>query len=159
MLIRHAEAVHDAEAYAVDNFSGGEKGMGKLSELVERDYEAELVIITEAGGRLWPRWVGLAVGLSILWVFDELFWKPWTKRDAFWATCFVIIAPVVGKVWEQYNAAAKMRHQREVRMEVKLDTLLRLLKYNDDECVSSARPRRWPDTRHPSSTRRWSGVA
>lgn len=40
--------------------------MGKLSELVKPDYDAEVEIIREAGGSLWPRWIGLAARGDLL---------------------------------------------------------------------------------------------
>ena len=105
--------------------------MGKLSELVKRDYDAEVEIIREAGGSLWPRWIGLSIAFVVILGIGLIFGDPWSKRDIAFAMIFIVGAPFVERIWERYKVAAEMRHQRQVRVEVKLDTLLGLINIKD----------------------------
>ena len=107
--------------------------MGKLSDLVMRDYDEEVKIIKEAGGRLWPKLIGVGGLAAAMWGWDQFFGTPWRKRDALFLLIFVIAGSFVVRAWERHKVAAEMRHQREVRVEVKLDALLGLVNIKDDE--------------------------
>jgi hypothetical protein len=107
--------------------------MGKLSDLVRRDYDDEVTIISEAGGRLWPKWTGLAIGMAVLWTLALVFGDPWSNRDIGGGIVFLIGWPFVERYWERYKVAARMRHEREVRMEMKLNALLGLVNIKDEE--------------------------
>lgn len=105
--------------------------MGKLSELVERDYNKEKRIIREAGGNLWLIGLGVAFILAFLCGVDWLTNNPWTKKDLYWALVVVIVFPFIIRFCERYRAATEMRHKREVRVEIKLDALLGLVNIKD----------------------------
>jgi hypothetical protein len=105
--------------------------MGKLSELVKRDYDAEVEIIRKAGGNIWLIGLMGAFFFVVMWVFDEFVGKPWTKNEICYAMVAVVAYPFITRAWERYKVAAKMRHQREVRVEVKLDALLGLVNIDD----------------------------
>jgi len=100
--------------------------MESISELVKQDYDAEVEIIKEAGGNLWPKRIGLAIGVAAIWGVSLLFGDSWSTREICVAILFVIAAPFVEQVWQRYKVAAQMRHEREIRTEVKLDALLQL---------------------------------
>ncbi|MGA8160486.1 MAG: hypothetical protein WA374_01655 [Acidobacteriaceae bacterium] len=106
--------------------------MGKLSELVRRDYEEEIKIIREAGGRLWPKWVALAIGIAVVWGIGLLLGSSWSKSDIAFGVLFVIAVPYFEQLWERYKVGARMRHEREIRMEVKLNALLGLVNITED---------------------------
>jgi hypothetical protein len=105
--------------------------MAKLSELVRRDYEEEVKIISEAGGRLWPKWIGYGLALAGMLGLGLLFGGPWSNRDIAVGIVCVVVAPFGERLWERYKVATRMRHEREVRMEVKLDALLGLVNIKD----------------------------
>ena len=108
--------------------------MGELSERVMRDYSAEVEVIKEAGGSLWPKWIGMAIGVGAIWALSQFSGDSWSKRDICLGIIFVIAAPPLEQVWERHKVAAQMKHQREVRMELKLDALLGFIKIEDIEC-------------------------
>jgi hypothetical protein len=105
--------------------------MGKLAELVKRDYDEEVDIIRQAGGNLWLRGVGIAFGFVVLWVFELFFGDPWTKRETAFAIIAIVAYPFVHRAWQRHKVAAEMRHEREVRVEVKVDALLGLVNIKD----------------------------
>jgi ABC-type polysaccharide/polyol phosphate export permease len=105
--------------------------MGKLSELVRRDYDAEVEIIRKARGNLWLIGSMAAFFLAVMWVFDEFFRKPWTQSEIGYAMIAVVAYPFITRAWERYKVAAQMRHQREVRIETKLHALLGLVNIED----------------------------
>jgi hypothetical protein len=107
--------------------------MASLSDLVERDYDEEIKIIQEAGGNLWLTGLGTAFILAVMCGCDWLFNNPWTKKDFAGAIAFVVVFPFVIRFWERHKVAAEMRHEREVRMEVKLNVLLGLVKISSDD--------------------------
>lgn len=107
--------------------------MKTLSELVDQDYKEEVEIIRETGN-VW--WQGVAVGVVLIaiWLFDTfLFGRPWDMKDVDCALIAVFGLPYIARAWERHEVAAKMRHEREVRMEVKLDALLGLINLKKDE--------------------------
>ena len=55
--------------------------MADLSELVKQDYDAEVEIIKETGGSLWPKWVGLAIGVGVMSDVGLLLGESFSKRD------------------------------------------------------------------------------
>ncbi|MGD0891954.1 MAG: hypothetical protein ABR923_10500, partial [Terracidiphilus sp.] len=105
--------------------------MGRLSELVKRDFEEEVKVIEEAGRNLWVSGFGMAIILAIMWGFDLLFREPWTKKEIGCAMICVIVFPFIDRAWERHKVAARIRHEREVRVELKLDALLGLVNIND----------------------------
>ena len=107
--------------------------MGEISDRVMHDYNTEVGIIKEAGGSLWPKWIGMAIGIGAIWGLALLFGDAWTKRQIVVAIVFIIAAPPIERVWERYKVAMQMRHQREIRMEAKLDALLGFVKIDDVE--------------------------
>jgi hypothetical protein len=109
--------------------------MGKLSELVDRDYKEELEIIKAAGTPLWPMGVGFALFLAFLCVLNFFFAKPWDRRDFELALAIIVVGPFINRVWERHKVAAQMRHERQVRVEAKLDALLGLVNIKDDHRV------------------------
>lgn len=120
--------------YAADNFSDGENGsMPTLSELVKQDYDAEVEIIRNAGGNLWITGLAAALFAIVTWAFDLFLGEPWNKREESLALIAVVAFPIINREWERHKVSAEMRHEREVRMEMKLNTLLGLVKIEDDE--------------------------
>jgi hypothetical protein len=107
--------------------------MGKLSELVDRDYDEEVKIIRETGGNLWVQGLVMGFVLAVMWGFDLFLNKPWTKNEICYGILFVIAFPFADRVWERYKVAAQMRHHRAVRVELKLDALLGLINIKDVE--------------------------
>ena len=107
--------------------------MGKLAELVKRDYDEEVEIIRKAGGNLWLQGLGAAFGFAILWVFDRFFGDPWSKRETAFAIISIVAYPFIYRVWQRHEIAAEMRHEREVRVEAKVDALLGLVDIKDAE--------------------------
>jgi hypothetical protein len=106
--------------------------MGKLSELVKRDYDLEVQVIKEAGN-LWSAGFGLVIVLGGMWGFDFLFREPWTRREIAFAMISVVVFPFIQRAWERHKVAAKMRHEREIRVEAKVDALLGLVNTKDSE--------------------------
>ena len=104
-----------------------------LSKLVKIHLEEEVKIIRDAGGRLWPKWVGLTILCAFLWVVGLFFGEPWEERDFGLAFIFVLVGPFVEQAWARYQVAAQMRHEQEVRIELKLDVLLGLVHVEDVE--------------------------
>ena len=116
------------------NFSDGESElMATLSELVAKDYDEEVEIIRDAGGRIWPTALGMAFVLAIMCVLDFFFSKPWSKQDVCFAILFAVVSPFLIRAWERHKVAAQMRHEREVRVEVKVNALLGLVKFDKNE--------------------------
>ena len=108
--------------------------MGKLSELIEREYAVELEIIKDAGTNIWLTGIGLTVGIALVWAMDTFLWgEPWSKRAISWAILFIVVCPFVLRAWERHKVAAGMRHEREVRVDIKLDALLGLVNIKDSE--------------------------
>jgi hypothetical protein len=104
--------------------------MGKLSELVKQDYDAEVEIVKNTGN-LWPTGIGTAVGLGAIWVLDFFIGQPWSKREIGFAMLFVLVFPFCKRAWDRHEVAAKMRHEREIRIEAKVDALLGLINIKD----------------------------
>lgn len=97
--------------------------MEKLSEIVRRDYDQEMGVIKEAGS-LWGVGTALAVGALVLWGIDLLSGRPWTSQDCYRAIIGVLGLPFIDREWERYKVSVRMRREREIRMEAKLDALL-----------------------------------
>jgi hypothetical protein len=106
--------------------------MGKLSELVKRDYDLEVQVIKDAGN-LWLAGFGLVIVLVVMWGFDFLFGKPWGRREIALAMISVVVFPFIERAWERHKVAAKMRHEREIRVEAKVDALLGLVNIKNSE--------------------------
>jgi hypothetical protein len=105
--------------------------MPTLSELVKIDFDEEVKIINEAGGRLWPKMLGLTIVCCFIWGLGLFLGKPWDESDIWIAISIVIGMPFLERAWERYQVAALMRHEREVRVELKLDVLLGLVHVED----------------------------
>ena len=104
---------------------------GKLSELVKRDYDEEVKIIQDAGGNLWLTGLGAGLLFVFMWGIAFFFREPWTPEDISYAIIAVVAFPFIIRAWERHKVAAEMRHQREVRVEVKLNALLGLVNIED----------------------------
>ncbi len=104
---------------------------GKLSELVKRDYDEEVKIIQDAGGNLWLTGLGAGLLFVLMWGIAFFFREPWTQEDISYAIIAVVAFPFTIRAWERHKVAAEMRHQRQVRVEVKLDSLLGLVNIED----------------------------
>jgi hypothetical protein len=107
--------------------------MATLSELVSKDYDEEVEIIRDAGGNLWLTGLGTAFFFAVMFVTDVILREPWTKRGIAGAILCVIACPFIIRAWERHRVAAVMRHEREVRVEVKLNALLGLVKFDENE--------------------------
>lgn len=107
--------------------------MASLSEFVRQDYDEEVKCIREAGGSLWPVGLGAALFFAVMWGVDLLFREPWTKQEIGGAMICVVAFPFISRAWERHKVAAKMRHEREVRVEVKLNALLGLITIKEDD--------------------------
>lgn len=105
--------------------------MGQLSELVKRDYDDEVEIIRKAGGNLWLTGLAVAFCFAFMWLVDWFFMQPWSRQEIGGAMIGVICFSFIYRAWERYKIATKMRHQREVRMEAKLDALLGIVKIEE----------------------------
>jgi hypothetical protein len=105
--------------------------MGKLSELVKRDYDEEVKIIRDAGGHLWLTGLGAAFFFAVMWGVDLLFRDAWSQREIGYAIICVLASPFIIRTWERHRVAEQMRHERQVRVEVKLDALLGLVNIED----------------------------
>ena len=105
--------------------------MGKLSELAKRDYDEEAKIIREAGGR--PRLLGLGMtfGVGLIWALNLFFGEPWTRKEIGFAIIIIFVYPFINREWERHKVAKEMRHEREIRIELKLDSLLGLVNITD----------------------------
>jgi hypothetical protein len=97
--------------------------MGRLSDLVKKDYELECAVIRDTG-KVVPIGIGIAVGIAVLWLVDMLRGSPWKNDDYGIALLAIVFWPLAVRGWERHKVRQEMRHQREVRMEVKLDGLL-----------------------------------
>lgn len=106
--------------------------MGKLSELVKQDYDAEVEVVKDTGN-LWPTGIGCAIGLAVIWGLDSLLGAPWSKREIAFGMIFVVVFPFINRAWEQYKVSAQMRHEREIRIEAKVDALLGIINIKDEE--------------------------
>jgi hypothetical protein len=107
--------------------------MGKLAELVKQDYDEEVKIIREAGGNLWLQGLGMAFCFVVLRVFDLFLGDPWSNRETAFAIIAIVAYPFIHRGWQRHEVAAKMRHEREVRVEAKVDALLGLVNIKDAE--------------------------
>jgi hypothetical protein len=106
--------------------------MGKLSELVKRDYDLELKVIRDTGN-LWGPGIGAAVGVVFFWGLDFVFGRNWSDRDIGFAIIFIFSSPFINRGWERHKVAAQMRHEREIRVEAKVDALLGLVNIKDEQ--------------------------
>ena len=106
--------------------------MGKLSELVKRDYDLEVQVVKDTGN-LWSAGFGLVIVLGVMWGFDFLFRKPWSRHEIASAVAVVVVLPFIQRAWERHKVAAQMRHEREIRVEAKVDALLGLVNIKDSE--------------------------
>ncbi|MGA7158910.1 MAG: hypothetical protein WBY53_18845 [Acidobacteriaceae bacterium] len=106
--------------------------MGKLSELARRDYNLEAKVIEDAGNRLWAVGIGIAIVLAIMCGFDYFFGRAWDRLDFSLALATVVIGPFVNRAWERHSVATRMRHEREIRVELKVDALLGLVNIEDE---------------------------
>ncbi len=98
--------------------------MSKLLDLIDQDYKAEVEIIRKTGN-IWGFGVSIGIGLVVIWLIDTfLFGDPWDKRDFSLAMITVIALPFIARAWERHKVATKMRHEREIRVEAKVDALL-----------------------------------
>jgi hypothetical protein len=111
----------------------GAASMGRLFDLVSREYEEEVRIISEVGGSLWLKRLALAIALIIACGIGMLFGDPWSMKEIACGILFAIAFPFVQRLWQRYKVAAEMRHHREIRMETKLDALLGIVKIEEDE--------------------------
>jgi uncharacterized membrane protein len=107
--------------------------MGKLSELVKRDYDLEVRVIKDAGNNLWATGIGITLLLAVICVFDYFFSKAWDRWDFSFALIAIGAGPFVNRAWERHRVSAQMRHEREIRVEVKVDALLGLVNIKDGE--------------------------
>ena len=107
--------------------------MAKLSVNAKRDYDEELKVIRETGslrhGALFA-----AILLCISFGPEYLSRDPskFNKHDFGYGVIAAVCYPFASRAWERYRVAAIMRHQREIRIETKLDALLGLLESRDD---------------------------
>jgi hypothetical protein len=106
--------------------------MSKLAEFVERDYKLELEVIKDAGNNLWAVGLGISFFLAFLCGCDYLFGRPWDSKEFAFAILGVFVGPFINRAWERHEVAARMQHEREVRIEVKLDALLGLINVKDE---------------------------
>ena len=68
--------------------------MGKLSELVKRDYDEGQLEVIKDTGNIWVTGVVLIVALFVFWITDHFLWdEPWSKRDIGWAIISVLVGP------------------------------------------------------------------
>ena len=105
--------------------------MGRLSDLVEKDYKLECDVIRDTG-KLVPLGIGVAVGLAVLWLVNTLLGSPWRDRgDYISAVLVIFVVPLASRTWDRHKIRQEMRHQREVRMEIKLDALLGIVNIQD----------------------------
>ena len=104
--------------------------MATLSELVKQDYDAEIMVIKETG-ELWSTGIIIAIFAIVMWGSALLFNDHWRKDEIVFAITFVIIGPFVYRAWDRHKVAVEMRHQRQVRIEVKLNALLGLVNIED----------------------------
>jgi hypothetical protein len=118
--------------YAVYNFSDGEISMGKFSELVKVYHDEEVKLIEEAGN-IWITGIGLAIGFLVIWGGGLLFNDRLSNREITVALILIVIVPLINRAWARHQVASQMRHEREIRMEVKLDALLGIVKIDDGE--------------------------
>lgn len=100
--------------------------MGKLEEIVRRDYDLEMEVIKDAGS-LWGVGIGLAVSAFVFWGIDLLRGHPWSSQNCYLAITGVLGLPFIDREWERYKVSIQMRREREIRMEAKLDALLGLI--------------------------------
>ena len=104
--------------------------MGRLSELVQKDYEGECDVIRETGKPVLVG-IGIAVGLGAIWLASTLLDFPWTGKDYFLALLGIFVGPLAIRRWQRYEAMEEMRHHREVRMDMKLNALLGIVNIQD----------------------------
>jgi hypothetical protein len=101
--------------------------MSQLAELVKRDYDKETKAIKDAGN-IWAMGAVFAIGFAVLWGIDFLCGKPWDGREI----AFMIIGmSFIHRAWERHEVATRLRHEREIRIEAKLDALLGLIDIKD----------------------------
>lgn len=111
------------------NFSDGES-VENVAEIAERVYDGEVAKIKQAG-ELWPMWIGVVIAAGAYWGISELLGHPWDKHDFNFVIIFGIVMPFLWGMWKKYEAGSQLRHEREVRMEIKLDALVELIKIGD----------------------------
>jgi hypothetical protein len=102
--------------------------MGKLCGLAERDLREEIKEI-KGTMNLWHIALCSAIWPTVLVVFDLFFGKPWSKRELTILLVYIIVSPFAIRAWMRHEVAARLRHRRECRMEVKLNALLGLEDY------------------------------
>jgi hypothetical protein len=107
--------------------------MAKLSDLVEKDYKEELETIREAGN-LGAYYGAVGIGLIAIWLSDTfLFGDLWNKHNYGYAFIAFLCIPPLWKTWEQCKVIFKLHHEREVRIELKVDALLGLVNIKDEK--------------------------
>jgi hypothetical protein len=102
--------------------------MENLSEQVKRAYAAEVRSIKNAGSDSWMIGVGVAISVICVWACNFFFGWPWTRNDLLLSIIVVVVFPFGARAWDRHKVAARMRHEREVRMEVMLDALIERVK-------------------------------
>lgn len=109
--------------------------MGKLSELVAQDYAEELVIIKDAGGNLWGTALAMAFGVAIFMGIGFMSGAPFDRREVALALVIIIFGPFVQRAFKRFEMAGALRHEREVRVEMKLNALLGLVDIKSNKIV------------------------
>jgi hypothetical protein len=106
--------------------------IGKLAELVKRDYDFEVQVIKDTGN-LWSSGFGLLIVMAFLWGSDFLSGKPWSRREIAFTVVCIVVVPFIQREWKRHKVAAQMRHEREIRVEAKVDALLGLVNIKNAE--------------------------
>lgn len=107
--------------------------MGKLSEFVKRDYDLETGVIRDAGNNLWAVGIFIAFLLVFMCGLGYFFGRPWDRLDFSLALIVLVAGPFINRTWERHLVAARMRHEREIRVEAKVNALLGLVNIKDEE--------------------------
>jgi hypothetical protein len=110
----------------------GNVTMGKLSEHIAREYNEEREIIRNAGGSLWLNALGTAFAVVVFFGTGALLGDPVTRQKVALGAAVVIFTPFIRKAWERHRVVAEMRHEREIRIDMKLNALLGLVNTRDD---------------------------
>jgi hypothetical protein len=105
--------------------------MEKLADIVSRDYEEELTNI-RAAGKIWSCAASCVAAVAGLWAVDTFLGEPWGQERYLWTVAFVCIFPFIWREWNRHQMILKLRHHREVRVEVKVDVLLGITKIADE---------------------------
>jgi hypothetical protein len=106
--------------------------MASLSEIVKLEYDAEIAVV-KGTGELWLSGITIAFFVIVMCGWAFLFHDHWRKDERVFALSLVIIGPFVYRAYERHKVVVKMRYEREIRTEVKLDALLGLIKIGEDE--------------------------